>query len=40
MKTNNLITMSILAMIINIGLFCGAVFFVLWALKYFGVIGG
>lgn len=37
---NNLITMGIVAMVINVSLFCGGVFFVLWALKYFNVIGG
>ena len=44
MKTTGVIGLGIIAFIINIviyaGLFCGGVYFVLWALKHFNIIGG
>jgi len=44
MKTNSIVSMGIVASIINLliyaGLFCGGVYFIFWCLERFRVIGG
>jgi len=44
MKTKSLVVTGILAMVVNLtivgGMFCGGIYFVLWALRHFGIIGG